>query len=360
MACSEALDIKPNKSVAVDANYKTGQISEKKIDLIDKYFTLLFESRVFNGNVLIAQHGKVVFEKPYGYSDIRTKDSLKIDDVFQIGSVSKQFTAVAILQLYARGLLDLNDTIQKYIPNFPYRGITIDALLCHRSGLPNYIYFCDALPIVKSTPLSNRSVVQCLSDSMPPAYYPPNKRFDYSNTGYIVLAYIVEKLSGQSFANYMKSNVFEPLGMKHTYVFNFNQPYYPNNLVKGYEYGKVEANPDFLDGVVGDKGIYTTAFDLFLWDNGLYTGKILNVDTLELAFKPHGKKISAPKNYGYGWRIYYLPDSSRVLYHAGWWHGYQSLLVRYEKDTTTLVVLKNKRSKQIIDQNRILEILSSD
>jgi len=128
-------------------------------------------------------------------------------------------------------------------------------------------------------------------------------------------------------------------------------------LVKGYEYGRIEANPDFLDGVVGDKGVYSNLYDLYLWDQGLYKEIIISKATLNLAFKPYGKKKTAKKNYGYGWRNYYLPDSTKIIYHAGWWHGYQSLLVRSEKDTSTIVVLKNKRNKVVIDQNRILNIL---
>jgi len=356
------------KTVAVDDKEEIVEAKEifvvaekQKAKAIDDYFTKINKIGVFNGNVLVAQRGKVIFQKSYGYKDIRTKEPLELSSVFQLGSVSKQFTAVAILQLYEQGKLDLQDSIQRFIPDFPYKGITLHMLLCHRSGLMNYIYYCDAHYHHKEEkPLSNKMVIQCLIDSFPKPYFPPNKRFNYSNTGYMLLARIVEIVSGEHFGDYVKKNLFEPLKMKDSYVFNLNRPYKSPYLVKGYEYGRVEANPDFLDGAVGDKGVYSNLHDLYLWDQGLYQNKIIKRETLELAFKPYGKPLRAHKNYGYGFRIYHRPDSTRVIYHAGWWHGYQSLLVRYEKDSSTVVVLKNKRNRLVIEQDKILDILEID
>ena len=360
LSCQEAEEIHSNKTVVLETIPKTVYKEEIKASLIDAYFHRLHKIGVFNGNVLVAQQGKIIFQKSYGYSDIRTREPLKLNSVFQLGSVSKQFTATAILQLYEKGLLSLQDTIQRFFPRFPYKNITIHELLCHRSGLLNYIYFCDSQPIDKTLPLSNTRVINCLIDSAPRPYYQPNVRFNYSNTGYLILASIVEKVSGMHFRDYMQKNVFEPLGMKNTYVYNYNFSYESPNVVKGYEYGRIEANHDFLDGVVGDKGVYSNLYDLYLWDQGLYKNIIISKDVLDLAFEPYGKKKNAKKNYGYGWRNYYLPDSTKIIYHAGWWHGYQSLLVRCEKDSSTIVVLKNKRNRTIIQQDKLLEILHMD
>ncbi len=350
-------DIHSNKILRIEKEKVSVYKELEKAKEIDKYFSNLYRKKVFNGNVLVAQEGKIIFQKSYGYVDIRTKEPLSVKSVFQLGSVSKQFTATAILQLYEQGKLSLQDSIQKFFPRFPYKNITIHELLCHRSGLMNYIYYCDSQPIDKSKPLSNFGVIKCLTDSMPAPYFRSNKQFNYSNTGYMMLAAVVEKVSGMHFRDYMKKNIFEPLRMKNTYIYNHNAPYKSPYLVKGYEYGRIEANPDFLDGVVGDKGVYSNLYDLYLWDQGLYKEIIISKKILDLAFQPYGKSKRARKNYGYGWRNYYLPDSTKIIYHAGWWHGYQSLLVRSEKDMSTIVVLKNKRNKVMIDQNRILKIL---
>ena len=350
-------EIRSLKQVVIKENKKSVYKEDIKAKKIDKYFSNLYRKRIFNGNVLVAQEGKIIFEKAYGFSDIRRKDSLHTNSVFQLGSVSKQFTAVAILQLYEQNKLDLQDSIQRFFPDFPYKDITIHELLCHRSGLMNYIYYCDNTCLDKSIPLSNFGVIKCFTDSFPNRYYRPNRRFDYSNTGYMVLAAVVEKITGLHFKDYAKKYIFDPLGMKDSYVYNHNFPHKSPLLVKGYEYGRIEANPDFLDGVVGDKGVYSNLYDLYLWDQGLYKNIIIKKETLDLAFEPYGKRKSAKKNYGYGWRLYYMPDSTKIIYHAGWWHGYQSLLVRSERDSSTIVILKNRKNSLKIDQNRILDIL---
>ncbi len=355
-SCNQIDEIKSNKKLVFEQK-KLSKQDVKTAKLIDDYFMNLFKKRVFNGNVLVAKKGKIIFQRCYGYSDIRTKEPLELNSVFQLGSVSKQFTATAILQLYEKGKLSLQDSIQRFYPDFPYKNITIHELLCHRSGLMNYIYFCDNMPIDKSVPLSNQGVMQCLTDSAPAPYYPPNKRFNYSNTGFMVLASIVEKISGMHFRDYMQKFVFEPLKMNDTYIYNHNTPYKSPYLVKGYEYGRVEANPDFLDGVVGDKGVYSNLQDLYLWDQGLYKNIIIKKTTLDLAFQAYGKRKTARENYGYGWRNYYLPDSTKIIYHGGWWHGFQSLLLRVEKDHSTIVVLKNKHNKNLIDKNKLLQFL---
>ncbi len=327
---------------------------------LDTYFSELSRRHLFNGNVLIAQKGEVFFQKSYGLANFRRKKPLTLDGVFQLGSVSKQFTAVAILQLYEQHKLNLTDSIQCFFPNFPYKGIRVHDLLCHRSGLMNYIYYCDNIWKDKEMPLQNSSVIQLLTDSFPTPYYSPNKRFDYSNTGYMLLAAIVEKVSGMPFREYMKQYIFEPLGMKNTYVYNHKYPFKSPNLVTGYEYGFIEANPDFLDGAVGDKGIYSTVYDLWLWDFGLYNNVIIQKETLDLAFQPYGKRKTAKVNYGYGWRIYYAEDSTKVIYHAGWWHGYNALIMRMEHDTSTVVILKNKSNQSNIDRAYLLRVLNLD
>ncbi len=335
--------------------------AKEKAKAFNKYFTHLNRAGIFNGNVLIAQKGVVIFENTYGYSNIRKRKKLSINDRFQIASVSKQFTAVSILQLYEKDSLDLQDTIQKFLPNFPYKDITIHMLLTHKSGLPNYIYLCDRNFHNKDTgAVTNNEAIECLIKHKPPRYYRPGRRFNYSNTGYMVLASIVEKISQMPFEDYLQKNVFNPLDMQNTFVYKKGKTILPSDIAIGYKYRRTPAEDIFLNGVVGDKGIYTTVEDLYKWDQGLYNNKIINDTILKLAFQPMGKRKWAYKNYGYGWRMYNSKEAGKILYHAGWWYGYQSLLVRIQKDTTSIVILRNKKTKGIIDQGRLFNILYKD
>ena len=228
-------------------------------------------------------------------------------------------------------------------------------LLLHRSGLPNYIYFADRYIKDKTSPLTNQFVINLMSHLRPAPYYPPDIRFHYSNTGYMLLAAVIEKVSSKPYSLFMKKEVFEPAGMSHTFV---SAGTIPDNaqVAVGYKGGWRPAARTFLDGVVGDKGIYSTVTDLYRWDQVLYTGKLLSLQTLAQAFEPAGRKPGSRRNYGFGWRITYLPDSTKVLYHTGWWEGFQTLLVRIQKDSTTLVVLKNRKSGHI-DRDLLLSKL---
>jgi len=254
--------------------------------------------------------------------------------------VSKQFTAVAILQLYQKGLLSLTDTIQTFYPKFPYKGITVHQLLTHRSGLPNYHYFFQHIPTTFDTVIDNQDVVKEMIDKFPEAYYRPNQRYHYSNTGYALLAAIVEKVSGISYANYLHKYIFSPLEMNSSFSHVELKTKTNIKTTTGYLYRWRLAEDNYLDGVLGDKGVYCSAADLFKWDQGLYSNKIIHSDTLAIAFEPLGKPSYFKSNYGYGWRMFnWKSDSTKVLFHSGWWHGYKTLLMRIEKDSTTIIVL---------------------
>ncbi len=324
-------------------------------DGIEKYFNHQVKAGRFNGNVLLARGGRIISLLCYGWADHKGKVRNQEETAFQLASVTKQFTAVAIMMLVDRGLLSLDDSVQRFFPLFPYKGITIRMLLSHRSGLPNYIYLADQYIKDKTSPLTNQFVISLMSSVHPAPYYPPDTRFHYSNTGYMLLAAIIEKVSSKPFSLFMKKEVFEPAGMMHTFVGagNISQK---AKVAIGYKGGWRPAARSFLDGVVGDKGIYSTVTDLYRWDQTLYSEKLLSQQTLAQAFEPAGRKPGSRRNYGFGWRISYLPDSTKVLYHTGWWEGFQTLLIRVQQDSTMLVVLKNRKSGHI-DKERLLALL---
>jgi CubicO group peptidase (beta-lactamase class C family) len=322
------------------------------------YFNRLSNKQGFNGVVLIGQKDSVFYGESFGWSNYERKDSLSLHSSFQLASVSKQFTAVAILQLYEKGKLKLTDSIEKYFPDFPHKGITIHYLLTHRSGLPNYHYFLQDISLRTDTMISCQYVVQEIISKNIPLYHNPNRRFQYSNTGYAILAAIVEKVSGLPFEVYVEQELFKPLGMDDSFVYRGVASQKKLNATSGYTSRWRESADNHLDGVLGDKGIYCSATDLFKWDQGLYKNILLNNDTLNLAFQPMGKPVSFNPNYGYGWRIInWQNDSLKVLYHAGWWHGYRTLLMHIPKDTLTIIVLKNRSNSPNVSSKSLLNIL---
>jgi CubicO group peptidase (beta-lactamase class C family) len=325
--------------------------------LLDKYNKKLG----FNGTVLIGQKDSVFYSQYYGYRNFSLRDSLNLQSAFQLASVSKQFTAVAILQLYEKNLLKLSDSIEHFYPQFPIKGITIHQLLTHRSGLPNYQYFLQHIPTTYDTLISNQQVVQEIIDKQLTPYFKPNRRYLYSNTGYAVLAAIVEKVSGISFKDYVENQIFKPLQMVNSFVYSGKESQKNANTATGYLYNWRPAEDNYLDGVMGDKGIYTTTEDLFKWDQGLYKNIIINADTLAQAFEPLGKPLHFKSNYGYGWRMFYWgSDSTKVLFHGGWWHGFRTLLMRIPSDSTTIIVLKNRSKGAQISTKYFLNILYPD
>ena len=257
---------------------------------IDDYFNKKYKKRQFNGNILFAENGKIISHKSYGYANLKTKEKLTKNHSFQLASVSKPFTAVAILQLIEKGQINLKDTIQKFFPNFPFKGITIHQLLCHRSGLSQYTHFCDTPDSIwpdKSKTINNEDVIKIISKITPLINYPPNKKYYYCNTNYLLLASIVKKITGIEFKQYLKENIFSPIDMNNSIVYdrtNFDELIMPT---QGYE-NTTPWEDVYLNGVVGDKGVYSTTMDLLKFDRALEKNLLINDSLKNLAFS---KKI---------------------------------------------------------------------
>ena len=335
-------------------------ITNEQMANIDNVVKKKIQSGDFSGVILIGQKNNILYDQAYGLANIVENEPITDTTAFQLASVSKQFTAVAILQLYERGKLQLNDNVAQYLPGFPYPDITIHQLLVHRSGLPNYHYLCDRKPMLNDPYFSNQQIVADLIEANAGRYFRPGRQFQYSNTGYAVLAAVVEAVSGLKFENYLETNIFKPLGMTHTFAYRAMQCVsYPPRAI-GYVSRRTPADDNYLDHFLGDKGIYSTATDLFRWDQGLYSGKIINPDTLQLAFRPMGRRIRFGTNYGYGWRLTTYADSIPIQFHSGWWHGFKTMLVRVPHDTTTIVVLRNGSNRSGgIAMTQLLDILYS-
>ncbi len=315
-------------------------------NIVENYLNHSLLRTNFNGGILIAKNGTIVYERYVGFKDLRKKDSLTAQTPLQIASTSKTLTSAAVLQLVQEGRLKLTDTLGKFFPGFPYAGITVKLLLDHRSGLPNYIYYMDLMGWDKHKMATNQDVINTLINWHPPIMAHPDKRFYYCNSNFVLLASIVEKVSGISFPEYMKKNIFEPLGMKDTYIRTQSQA---DSLRSANSY---KANGgiwplDFTDGPYGDKNVYSTPRDLLKWDQSLYNHTLLNEQTLDSAFTPFSNEKPSMHNYGLGWRLLYFPNGKRVIYHNGHWHGFNSAFDRLTDEKVTIIILGNRFDKNI-------------
>jgi len=299
----------------------------------------------FNGAVLVAHRGALLYNQAFGIEGRRSKDSLTTSSVFELASVSKQFTAVAVLQLYEQGKLDIDQELQHWWPNFPHGGITPRMLLCHRGGLSNYMYDLDALYRDRNTYIDNQKVLEEIIRNKFQPFFPPNRRYDYSNTGYVLLACLVEEVSGQRFQKYMAANIFKPAGMKDSFVFDSNKEKQLDKTLQGHSgYFNPITKVYYFNGVAGDKGVYSSVEDLYRWEQALFHHTLLKPETMMRALQPHNPDKKRGSNYGFGWRMYDHPAGFQVNFHMGWWRGFKSMLVHLPQDESCIIVLSNKTS----------------
>jgi CubicO group peptidase (beta-lactamase class C family) len=327
------------------------KMASRKAVKLDTFFKKLHKFGGFNGAVLVSQHGKIIYKNAFGYSSFFRKDTNTTQTQFQLASVSKQFTAVAIMQLHEKGLINYDDPVYKHIPNFPYdSSITIRSLLTHRSGIPNYVYCLDKI-VNKKFPMTNDLVVDLFAQYKPGINYLPNQRFNYNNSNYVLLAYIVEKLSGMNFREYAQKNLFAPAGMSRSFIYD---PYNSNqttNAAVGYtprRNGFWQVPFDHLDGATGDKGVYSTVEDMFKWDMALNSEKLVKMATLNEAFQPaHTFKFASTRNYGFGWRLQLMDDGSWMTFHTGWWHGFKNYYMHNNRDNSSIIILQNVANRAL-------------
>ncbi len=342
---AEKTSNKKDTIILNNPDFKFDSLSQEQIayyaNAVQEFYDKRLAKTGFNGAVLVAKNGQIVFEKYNGFSNFVTKDSLNEHTPFHLASISKTFTGMAVLKLWEEGKLSLDDSLQKYFPQLPYYGITIKMLLSHRSGLPNYLYFMDSL-WDKHTEMTNEDVLNALIVHHPPIQNFPGKRFQYCNTNFMLLALIVEKITGEKFPDYMKQNIFEPLGMNDTYIFSIKDT---AHYIPTWSYSR-PFPMDAWDCTYGDKNVYSTVRDLFMWDKSLYQHTFLKKATLDMAFTPLSNEVHSMHNYGLAWRLF-IKDGDTVIYHNGKWHGTNTSFIRLVQDTATIIVLGNKENRNI-------------
>ncbi|CAN5214991.1 serine hydrolase domain-containing protein [soil metagenome] len=335
----------------------TEQEASRYKNEIEYFFNKHLMPRGFNGAILIAKKGNIIFEKYNGFEDIRKKyKTIDEHSKFHLASLSKTFTAMAVLKLQEQGKLNINDTLNKYFPAFPYPNITVKMLLTHRSGMPNYVYFMEKLGWDKHQYLKNEDVLDYLIKFKPPYTSIPGKHFTYCNTNYILLSLIIEKASEERYADYLQKTFFTPLQMNDTYVFSLADTLtaMPSYNVKG-----IQERLTYLDGGTGDKNIYSTVRDILKWDQALYSGQLFHQSTLDSAFTPYSNEKPGIKNYGLGWRMNIYPNGKKIVFHTGWWHGNNSILIRLMADSATIIVVANKYNRGVYETKKLANIFQN-
>ncbi len=338
-AVSEQQDAKP----AVKEELTPELFSDDDIYLIQDSITRYLLAQRFNGSILVAREGTVMLNRSFGFADFRNHEPLQQETPFQLASISKTFTAAAVLMLQQNGSLNINDTVTTHIPEFPWPQITIRQLLTHTSGLQNYMWLVERYWNKDRIP-DNEDMMQLFIEYPHGFNFRPGTRFGYSNTGYAFLGLLIERVSGQSYAGFMHQQVFEPLKMENTFVYNphSKQPMTNDRAFGFRRWGwRHIVIPDVLhDGIMGDKGIYSNIHDLYKWDRAISAGRLLPDSIWHMAFEHTRLANNRPVRYGMGWRLQTYLDN-HVAHHPGRWNGFRTSLKRFMDDDATIIMLSN-------------------
>lgn len=328
---------------------------DKKLNAASRnFYREYLEKTDFNGAILVCRNGKTIFENYSGLTSVKNGSPIDSTTSFHLASVSKTFTAMAILMLEERGMLDIDDSVSTYLDGFPFSTISIKNLLSHRSGLPNYVHFAERMGWDSNRFMTNMDLLNMIRDHAKKlnagrsgAY------FDYCNTNYALLALIIEKVSKLSYPEFLEQNIFRPLGMNHTFVLGSQNM---DMALPSFKFNNSKEPYMFLDMIYGDKNIYSTPRDMMKWDAALYENRLFKSSTLEAAFIGYSHEKRGIRNYGLGWRLVEMPTGKKIIYHNGWWHGNNTVFSRLPADSTAIIVLGNKFNRNIYQARRIAGI----
>lgn len=332
---------------------------KSKASRIDK----IIESKInngFNGAVLIASQGHILFEKYHGFENFEDSLLLKPSSRFQVASLSKTFTAVAVMQLVEKGKLSLDLTVKDYYPDFPYEGVTLRSLLSHRSGLPYYEYALDKYARESKTLPSNQDLMKwwLAITPTPPTRNLPDHFFSYNNTNFAILAALVEKVTDRSFEKYIHENIFENVKMDRSMLATeVTDSTHSKGITWGYE-GRRRIQKHYLDNILGDKGVYSTPQDLYQWYRAIKEEKLLDKSSLREMYTPRSFEYPGLRNYGYGFRLW-LNDKQQTdyIYHTGWWKGYNSIMFFDLREDFVIILLSNRYDRSVYYIKDIIDAL---
>jgi len=326
-------------------------ISSKRIK-IERFFNKNWPSKNNNISFLVAKDGQIIYENYAGFGDVRKKTPITSETPIHIASVSKVLTATAILKLINAGKIELDQKVTSLLKGFPYPEITIKNLLSHRSGMRNYAYFTDDRKIWDNHKImSNQDILNIMITKKIGLESKTNTRFQYCNTNYAMLALIIEKVSGKSYPEAMKSMIFDPLGMKHTFVFDYKKD--KTVITPSYRVGGMQIAFDFLDAIYGDKNIFSTPQDLLLFDMAKNSKYFLTPELRNQIYQGYSNEHKGQKNYGLGIRMINFETGQNFYFHNGWWHGNMSSYITLTKENVTIIALTNKSMKSVYNIKRL-------
>jgi CubicO group peptidase (beta-lactamase class C family) len=313
---------------------------------VDQLFSSYHGKDTPGAAVMVIKNGKPIFKKAYGLANLEDKIPATLATNFRLASVTKQFTAMCIMKLVQSGRLGYDHNLQQIFPEFPAYGqnITIRHLLQHTSGL---IAYEDLIPDTATVQVLDKDVLDMMM-AQDSTYFAPSSQYRYSNSGYAVLAMVIEKISGQPFAKFLQENIFKPLGMKNTVAYQKGISTVTRRAM-GYrqEGGRfVFSDQSLTSAVLGDGGIYSSVEDLFKWDQALYTEKLVKKETLTTAFTPGVLSDGKVLDYGFGWRLDQWNGHRRVS-HTGSTCGFRNAIQRYLDDKLTIIILTNRAEPDV-------------
>ena len=335
-----------SSSVGVHAQTQTAPVSAARSETVapsrsivaarvDEYLNASMKIKRFSGTVLIARNGQPLVSKGYGMANIEDGTANTPQTKFRVGSVTKQFTSMAVMMLQERGKLNVADPVCKYVPDCPpaWQPITIRHLLTHTSGIPNYTSFPDFSTVAR-TKMTVPALVDVFKNK--PLDFTPGEKYNYSNSGYVLLGYLIERVSGKSYQDFLRENIFAPLRMMNS---GYDGIMLLSHRAAGYAMDPETdsiINAAYIDMSIpfSAGSLYSTVGDLLLWDQALYTDRLVSRKTLDEIFTPF------KNNYAYGWGVSKQFNRS-VIAHSGGIYGFASHISRYPDDRVTVIVLTN-------------------
>ncbi|MEN9373301.1 MAG: hypothetical protein RIR79_853 [Pseudomonadota bacterium] len=327
---------------------------------IEQAFSEKFENYYrkdqFNGVIAIAENDEITYQHAWGIANLDQKP-LKTSDIFNLASVSKQFTALCIMLLCEEDKLNYDDVISEYIEEFQdtaYEKITIRHLLQHTSGLPDYMELLEEHWDDENQVVGNNDIIELFTEHQPELLFKPAKKYDYCNTGYAFLASVVERVSEQSFEDFLQERIFQPLKMKNSFGYRLSNEAPPHETVVGWERDGdgdgddySENHSSYLDGVIGDGNIFSNVADLVKYHAALFTDKLVSQETLEEAYTPTELSNGKISYYGFGWDLF---ESGTFVSHTGSWMGFQTYFLRDLESQQAYIILDNSTNEKLHDQ----------